>query len=209
MQSCRALLFMIASQVCDLTPLLNKLGSGANAEGRLFLRFSGAEKSDSTVVLQACAIRSYRKFKMSAFHGGTATPLIAHWPAGIAAKGELRRQPAHVIDLMPTLVELTAATYPQAFRGNPITPMQGRSLAPLFRADSEAPPRDLFWEHMGNKSVRRGQWRAVQSDKQPWRLFDLSRDPTETTDLATQNPARLDELKTAWRDWCQSSNVLR
>jgi len=151
----------------------------------------------------------FRKFKMSAFQGGTATPFIAHWPAGISAKGDLRRQSAHVIDIMPTLVEITAATYPQSFRGNPVKPMEGRSLAPLFINDAETPPRDLFWEHMGNKAVRRGNWKAVQSDKQPWQLFDLSRDATETTDLASEQPARLNELKSLWQAWAKRADVLR
>jgi arylsulfatase A-like enzyme len=151
----------------------------------------------------------FRKFKMSAFQGGTATPFIAHWPAGIRAKGEFRRQSAHVIDLMPTLIEIAGAAYPETFRGHPVKPMAGRSFAPLFLADPEPAPRDLFWEHMGNKAVRRGDWRAVHSDKQPWRLFDLSRDPAETTDLAAAHPERLEELKSLWRDWAERSNVLR
>lgn len=151
----------------------------------------------------------FRKFKMSTFQGGTATPFIAHWPARIAEKGALRRQPAHVVDLMPTLVEITGATYPPSFRGNPVKPMEGRSLAPLLFADAETPPRDLFWEHMGNKAVRRGNWKAVQSDKQPWRIFDLATDATETTDLAAREPARLAELKYLWQQWAKRADVLR
>jgi arylsulfatase len=140
----------------------------------------------------------FRYFKMSTFQGGTATPFIAHWPAGIAAKGELRRQPAHIIDIMPTLVGITAATYPETFRGQPVKPMEGRNLAPLFAANAETPPRVLFWEHMGNKAVRSGNRKAVQSA-----------DPTETNDIAADEPDRLNELKTLWRAWAKRSNVLR
>jgi arylsulfatase A-like enzyme len=151
----------------------------------------------------------FRQFKMSTFQGGTATPLIAHWPAGIPAQGEFRRQPGHVIDFMPTLVEITGATYPETFAGNPVHPMEGQSLAPLFRADTDAAPRVLFWEHMGNKAVRRGNWRLIQARGKSWQLFDLSSDPTETTDLAGQQPGLVDELKTLWREWAERSQVLR
>lgn len=128
----------------------------------------------------------FRKFKISTFQGGTATPFIAHWPDGIEARGEIRRQPGHIIDLMPTFIEISGATYPENFAGNTITPMQGQSLAPFFRGDAKPPARDFFWKHLDNKAVRRGHWRAVRSDNPPWQLFDLSVDPTETTDLATE-----------------------
>lgn len=126
----------------------------------------------------------FRKFKMYTHEGGIATPLIAHWPAVIKTKGELRHSAGHVIDIMPTLVEVSGAEYPEAIDGENIKPMEGLSLVTVFKSDAESPQRDLFWEHYGRNAVRRGDWKAVGSKKGPWELYNLKDDPTETYDLA-------------------------
>ena len=74
----------------------------------------------------------FRKYKHWVHEGGIATPLVVHWPHGIAAKGELRNQPAHLIRLMATAVDLADADYPASFGGNGIAPLEGKSLAPAF-----------------------------------------------------------------------------
>src|SRR3546814_5829900 len=80
----------------------------------------------------------FQYYKHHTYEGGIATPLIAHWPRGIAAqaRGTLVREPGHLIDVMPTLVELAGATYPKSFNGHPILPMEGRSMAPAFRGEA-------------------------------------------------------------------------
>ena len=91
----------------------------------------------------------FRKFKMSVHEGGVASPFIAHWPAGITRTGEIEHQPGHVIDLMPTCLELAGADYPESRNGIPILPFEGRSLVPAFVGD----PIDreaIFYEHQGN-----------------------------------------------------------
>lgn len=150
----------------------------------------------------------FRKHKISTFSGGTRTPFIVHWPAGIAVKNQLRSQPAHVIDIMPTILEATGATYLDEHKGISVTPPAGKSLLPAFKEDTVT-PRDLFWEHQGNRAVRQGDWKAVRSDKMEWQLYDLSQDPTETTDLSKENPERLAELKALWQTWAERCNVLR
>jgi arylsulfatase A-like enzyme len=150
----------------------------------------------------------YRKHKISTFSGGTRTPFIVHWPAAVSAKGGLRRQPAHVIDIMPTVLEAAGTSYPAEHKEHPVTPLEGKSLIPVFKEDTAA-PRDLFWEHQGNKAARLGDWKAIQSDGMEWQLFDLSQDPTETTDLSEQQPERLAGLKAQWQAWAKRCNVLR
>ncbi|MBM3858712.1 MAG: arylsulfatase [Verrucomicrobia bacterium] len=148
----------------------------------------------------------FRKFKMDTHEGGIATPLIAHWPAGIAARGEWRRQPGHVIDLMPSLLEVAGAKFPAQVNGRPLLPLEGVSLAPAFRNESLT-RRALFWEHQGNKAVRQDNWKAVGSKQGAWELYDLRSDPTETRDLAAQHPENTREMAALWKAWADRCGV--
>ncbi len=148
----------------------------------------------------------FRKFKMSTYEGGIATPLIAHWPAGIEARGELRHQPGHVIDLMPTLLDVAGARYPEKFQGRDLIPLAGQSLKPAFN-DGQISQRALFWEHQGNKAVRQGKWKAVTQGRDAWELYDLEADRTETRNLATDHPQKCRELATLWQNWATRCGV--
>ncbi len=149
----------------------------------------------------------FRKFKMATHEGGISTPLIAHWPAGIRARGELRHQAGHVIDVMPTLVELAGATYPETRDGRRILPPEGRSLVPALTGDNAPESRTLFWEHEGNKAVRQGDWKAVAKGRGPWELYNLSRDRTELRDVAADQPAKTRELAALWQNWAGRCGV--
>jgi hypothetical protein len=151
----------------------------------------------------------YRLYKMHTREGGISTPLIVHWAAGITNWG-LRSQPGHLIDLMPTVLELAGATYPTNFHGNPITPPEGRSLVHTF-ANTNIEPRLLFFEHEGNRAVRSYDWKLVANGRTgPWELFDLAGDRTETTNLAALYPTIVMSLSNtweamAWRVWSYPS----
>src|SRR3546814_13668397 len=84
---------------------------------------------------------------------------------------------------MPTLVEISGATYPKTFHGHDIVPMQGRSFAPAFRGQALHRDKPIFWEHEGNRAVRDGKWKMVARFSRPWQLFDMSHDRSETRDL--------------------------
>lgn len=148
----------------------------------------------------------FRFYKVDTYEGGTATPLVVHWPRGISARGTLNHSPGHVIDLMPTIVEVAGATYPKQRNGVDVLPMQGLSLVPSFRGDSLS-ERPLFFEHMGNRAVRLGSWALVASQGKPWQLYDISADRTETHNLATKHPEKTAELATLYQQWAQRSNV--
>ncbi len=91
--------------------------------------------------------------------GGISTPLIVHWPAGFKDKDAFRQQVGHVIDFMPTIIELAGATYPNEANGHPILPMEGKSLVPAF-ADKPIERDGLYWEHENNRAVRSGRHEA-------------------------------------------------
>lgn len=151
----------------------------------------------------------FRRFKHFTHEGGIATPLVAHWPRGIPAgrRGTIERTPGHVIDVMPTLVEVCGADYPAVHRGHDILPCEGTSLVPAFSGRPIQRSKPLFWEHEGNKAVRNGRWKAVLKHGGPWELYDVQADRTELHDQAATHPAVLDELVAEWGEWAASTFV--
>ena len=150
----------------------------------------------------------FRLYKALTHTGGVATPLIAHWPAGISAAGELRDQPGHLIDFMPTFVELAGAAYPTEYAGAEIQPMEGVSLAPVFAADRSVDRDAIYVEHEGSRAVMDGTWKAVaRGGTGPWELYDTQLDRTETRDLATRQPGELARLTAMWEEWANRARV--
>ncbi len=148
-----------------------------------------------------------RLYKQYAHEGGSATPMIAHWPDGIRARGELSRFTSHLVDLMPTVVELAAAEYPTEFGGNDILPMEGESLVPALqgKATSRSPP--LFWEFSGNHAIRDGQWKLVAERSIDWELYDLGTDRSETHDLTAEHPERVAKLAADYDAWAKRAGA--
>lgn len=150
----------------------------------------------------------WRLYKHFSHEGGIRTPFIAHWPAGIRARGELRTQPGHLIDVMPTLVELAGATYPATRHATAIQPMEGRSLLPALTADRPlARSAPLFFEHDGSRAVRDGDWKLVSVVGDAWELYHLAGDATEMTDLAAVQPERVRAMSAQWLAWAQRAHV--
>jgi arylsulfatase len=130
--------------------------------------------------------------------GGIATPLIVHWPRGIAARGELRRDPGHLIDVVPTVLEIAGGPRSEEVL-SPVAPSRpGKSLVAAFGGDGTLRRDDLWWEHEGNRAIRVGDWKLVASGSGPWELYDLAADRTETTNLATARPDKVQELSARW-----------
>jgi arylsulfatase A-like enzyme len=149
----------------------------------------------------------FRRFKHFNHEGGIATPLVAHWPAGIADRGALRAQPGYLPDLMATFVELAGAEYPAEAHGNAIPPLEGASLAGAFR-DEPAAERLMYWEHEGHRAVRRGPWKALSLTRDgPWELYNLDDDRPELNNLAAARPELAGELAKAWDEWSHRAHV--
>lgn len=140
----------------------------------------------------------FRLHKSWAHEGGITTPLIVHWPAGIKARGELRHDPGHLIDLVPTALELTGAQRPALVAGMPVPPLPGRSLVPAFAKDGAIKRDHLWFHHDGHAAVRVGDWKLVNRDGGPWELYDLRKDRAETSNLAAKHPEKVRELELAW-----------
>ena len=149
----------------------------------------------------------FRYYKHYNHEGGIATPLIAHWPGNVRA-GAMEQQPGHLIDLMPTCVELAGAKYPAEAKGKAILPMEGRSLVPTFKGKKIQ--RDaLYWEHEGNRAIRIGKWKAVALlPAGKWELYDLERDRTEMHDLAAKDPKRLQSMIAQWEHWARRTHAI-
>jgi arylsulfatase len=150
----------------------------------------------------------FRRHKTWVHEGGIATPLIAHWPAGIADRGALRHTPAHMVDIVPTVLELSGAAKPKTIKGMTVPPAPGRSLAPAFGRDVVLPRDYLWWEHEGNRAIRVGDWKLVALAKGGWELYDLARDRGESHNLATQQPEKVRELTDLWSQHNEATRQL-
>ncbi|MBI3838340.1 MAG: arylsulfatase [Planctomycetia bacterium] len=140
-----------------------------------------------------------RRSKIFVHEGGISTPLVVHWPQGIRARGELRRNPGHLIDLAPTILELAGGAKPDTWNGQPIPPAPGRSLVKVFTKDNTVAHDYLWWFHSGNRAIRVGDWKLVsEGDNGPWELYDLEHDRSESQNLAVEQPERVRELEQAW-----------
>ena len=146
----------------------------------------------------------FRRHKTWVHEGGCATPLIVHWPGGIAARGELRHNTGHVIDVVPTILELAGASRLPA--DAPQAP--GRSLVPAFGKDGTVQRSDLWWLHDGHRAIRVGDWKLVSPKGGAWELYDLKTDRTETVDLADKHPDRVRQLAVRWKQRMQEYRAL-
>lgn len=150
----------------------------------------------------------FRLYKHYVHEGGIATPLVVHWPKGIQARGEWKQDPGHLIDIMATCVDVGKAKYPQKYKGVSIQPMEGKSLLPVF--DGENLRREaLYFEHEGNRAVRRGQWKLVAKGRNgEWELYNMENDRTETNNLADQYPEQVEKLSAMWYRWAERAKVI-
>jgi arylsulfatase len=152
----------------------------------------------------------FREYKHWTHEGGISTPLIVHWPNGIARpqRNRLVQAPGHLIDLMATAVDLSGAKYPTEINGQKIHAMEGVSLRPVLTGKALKRAQPIFWEHEGNRAVRAGKWKLVAKENQPWELYDIEADRTELNNLATRMPDKVKELAVQWDAWAARANVL-
>jgi arylsulfatase A-like enzyme len=150
----------------------------------------------------------FRLYKHWIHEGGISTPLIAHWPNGIAEKGGLRHTPGYLPDIMATILDAAGATYPQEFDGRRIEPLEGQTLLPVFARDGSDERKPMFWEHEGNAAVRIGKWKLVKRWPRDWELYDMDADRTELHDLAAQQAERVVDMARQYDAWAARCGVI-
>ncbi len=154
----------------------------------------------------ANAINSpFKKWKVQGMEGGICTPMIAHWPEGIKLPiNTISRSPCHLIDFVPTFMELAGeeAKYPSELPG-----LDGISIVPTFSGKQLIRTNPLFFQYGSWQAIRENQWKLVQRKQEPWQLYDLDQDRTETRDLAGESSERVKNMKKSWDGWASEVGV--
>ncbi len=153
----------------------------------------------------------FRLYKHFTHEGGISTPFIAHWPNGVARQEQWIRDPAHMLDVLPTLLEVAGAKYPVNLNGHQVTPLEGTSLLPAMRGAAMA-ERVLGFDHQAAHALRKGDWKAVYSKRMPhelqWELYNLADDRCEMHDLADTQPERVQAMAAEWEQWARRIGVI-
>ncbi len=141
----------------------------------------------------------FRRHKTWVHEGGISTPLIVHWPKGFAGANEFRSDTGHVVDLLPTILEVAGGKRFDTWEGKPLPTPPGKSLVPSFAQDGREAHEFLWWYHEDHRAIRAGNWKLVSVGKEgAWELYNLSTDRSEMHDLATEHPEKVQELEQAW-----------
>ncbi|MBB01429.1 MAG: arylsulfatase [Planctomyces sp.] len=197
--------------------------NGACAEGGMlgrgeFIDVEQRNQQPSNAYGEAWANASstpFRLYKHFAHEGGAATPFFMHWPKQIQPQSSWYREPAQLIDIMPTLIDVAGASYPEQAFGNEIPPLDGVSLRPAFAGKPLKRGEPIFIEHENNAFVRDGRWKLVGRNVSPaegvvperWELYDMQQDRTELHNLADEKADLRDRMADAWDQWAKRVGV--
>jgi arylsulfatase A-like enzyme len=151
----------------------------------------------------------FKMWKRYNFEGGVADALVVSWPKGIEAKGELRHQFLHATDIAPTMYDCLGVELPESVKGYQQLPLEGVSFHSTFESDDVPTPKETgFFSMLGSRAIWHKGWKAVSVhptiagwghyEDDRWELYDTTKDPTEMHDLASDQPAKVQELINLW-----------
>ncbi|MDA7878180.1 arylsulfatase [bacterium] len=141
----------------------------------------------------------FRFYKQNQFEGGISTPAIVHWPIGLkTSPGSITDEPAHLIDVMPTLVEITQSELPAAWANRTLRPISGITLTPTFRGESLTRQQPIHLLFSRDRGLRDGDWKIVSFKSEPWELYNIADDRTELNDVAAKHPELLATMVQKW-----------
>lgn len=140
----------------------------------------------------------FRRHKTWTHEGGCSTPLIVSWPKGMKERSGLRHNPGHVVDIVPTILEVAGGKFPDVFQGKAVPASPGLSLVPAFHKDGTVEHDYLWWFHDGHRAVRVGDFKAVSPKDGDWELYNLATDRAESKDLAKSRPGLAKRLIGTW-----------
>jgi arylsulfatase len=157
----------------------------------------------------------FSQYKGWVGEGGIRNALIVSGPAVKRPREGVNSGLMHVADIMPTLLDIAGASYPQEYNGKSLPPLLGKSWVPMLAGQAESPRNGqdyLAWEIFGNQAVRQGEWK-IRWEHKPfgkgeWELFNLMDDPAERHDLAAERPDKLQEMRKLWDDYARTNNVI-
>jgi arylsulfatase A-like enzyme len=161
----------------------------------------------------------FRMFKRYSYQGGVCDPLVVHWPEGIRARGEVRHQYHHAIDIVPTILDCCGLEFPDTLNGHDQVPLPGHSMRYSFDdADAPTATERQYYAMLGTRGIWEQGWKAVSVhgptsgignfDKDEWQLFHTDTDRSEAHDLAAEHPDRLKGLIDVWFEEAEKYNVL-
>ncbi|MHC4640308.1 MAG: arylsulfatase [Planctomycetota bacterium] len=142
----------------------------------------------------------YRKYKSTDYEGGNCTPFIAHWPA-VIKPGQITNQVGHIIDILPTFMDITGASYPEQIDGRKLKRPIGKSLLSIFKGKKRKPHDVLYWQFGKGKAIRIGDFKLVKYGNSDWELYDMANDRTELNNLAARFPEKAKEMSQMWEKW--------
>ncbi len=176
----------------------------------LFLSDNGATKEGGEISQLAADLSNtpYRNYKTSTYMGGTSSPLIIHFPKKYAKyQGEIRNNLTHIIDILPTCLDLAGVDYPESFNQKNIAQFEGASLVSVLE-NKDLKKRDQFFQHQQSCAIISDHWKLVRGKlSDPWELIDLEKDPFEQHNIAVNYPDKVIELEQKWNDWATENNV--
>ena len=182
-------------------------GSGAKIKSTKLEDF-GTVASYETVGKDWATVQNtpLRNWKNYSHEGGIRSPLIIRWPGTSNKPGGYYHGAGHLIDIMPTLVELSGAKYPETYQNKPLTPMQGVSLLPSLEGKPLVRKNPIYWQWAAGGAIRIGKMKAVfWGRNNQWELYNLAKDNNESNDLAQSMPEMLESMKKQWKEWLIST----